>query len=67
MMNKGEKPHDKPYPVSAQYLHDITGSQTKQLWKFRQSLKAALDTLKAVGVLADWHIDEADKVHFVKA
>ncbi len=59
--------HDKPYSVSVQYLHDITGSQTKQLWKFRQSLKAALDTLKAVGVLADWHIDETDKVHFVKA
>ncbi len=67
MMNKGETLHYKPYPVSAQYLHDITGSQTKQLWKFRQSLKAALDTLKAVGVLADWHIDEADKAHFVKA
>ena len=31
------------------------------------SLKVALDALKSVGVLADWHIDEADKVHFVKA
>jgi hypothetical protein len=59
--------HDKPYPVTVQYLHDITGSQIKTLKRFRQSLKAALDELKSVGVLADWHIDEADKVHFVKA
>jgi hypothetical protein len=59
--------HDKPYPVTVQYLHDITGSQTKSLKRFRQSLKAALDELKAIGVLIDWHIDEADKVHFVKA
>ncbi len=59
--------HDKPYPVTVQYLHDITGSNTKSLKRFRQSLKAALDELKAIGVLIDWHIDEADKVHFVKA
>ncbi len=59
--------HDKPYPVTVQYLHDITGSQTKELKRFRQSLRTALDALKSVGVLADWHIDEADKVHFVKA
>ena len=59
--------HDKPYPVSVQYLHDITGSQTKLLKHFRASLKVALNALKAAGVLADWHIDEADRVHFVKA
>jgi len=59
--------HDKPYPVTVQYLHDITGSNTKSLKRFRQNLKAALDRLKDVGVLADWHIDSTDKVHFVKA
>jgi len=59
--------HDKPYPVTVQYLHDITGSSTKELYKFRQNLKAALDELKAVNVLADWRLDERDKVHFVKA
>jgi hypothetical protein len=59
--------HDDPHPVTVQYLRDITGSQTKQLWKFRQSLKAALNRLKEVGVLVDWHIHEDDKVHFVKA
>jgi hypothetical protein len=59
--------HDKPYPVTVQYLHDITGSNTKELRYFRYRLKAALDELKAIGFLIDWHIDEADKAHFVKA
>ena len=59
--------HNKPYPVTVQYLHDITGSGTKVLRDFRKNLKKALDELKAIGVLADWHIDEVDKVHFVKA
>ena len=59
--------HDDPHPVTVQYLRDITGSQTKQLWKFRQSLKAALNRLKEVGVLVEWHIHEDDKVYFVKA
>ena len=59
--------HEKPYPVTVQYLHDITGSNTKELRYFRYRLKAALDELKSIGVLTDWHIDEADKVHFVRA
>lgn len=59
--------HDKPFAVTVQYLRDITGSQTKNLKHFRQNLKVALNKLKDVGVLADWHIDAADKVHFVKA
>lgn len=59
--------HDKPFPVTVQYLHDITGSKTKELKRFRQSLKAALNRLRDVGVLANWHLDKHDKVHFVKA
>ncbi|MCP4936694.1 MAG: TrfA family protein, partial [bacterium] len=59
--------HDKPYPVTVQYLHDITGSNTKELKYFRRNLKAALNRLIEVGILADWRIDERDKVHFVKA
>jgi hypothetical protein len=59
--------HERPYPITVQYLHDITGSNTKQLWKFRQSLKGALNELVSVGVLDEWRIDETDKVHFVKA
>ena len=59
--------HERPYPVTVEYLHDITGSNTKDLRYFRKNLKAALDELVSVGVLPSWHIDERDKVHFVKA
>ena len=59
--------HKKPYPVTVQYLYDLTGSDTKELYKFRQNLKRALDKLKTVGVLEDWTLDSNDKVSFVKA
>lgn len=59
--------HDKPFAVTVQYLHDITGSQAKHLKHFRQNLKVALNKLKEMGVLTDWRIDDADKVHFIKA
>lgn len=59
--------HEKPYSVTVQYLYDITGSKTKHLKRFRQSLIVALNRLKDIGVLADWRIDERGKVHFVKA
>ena len=59
--------HDDPHPITVQYLHDITGSQAKELRYFRRRLKDALNKLKEVGVLVDWYIDEDDKVHFVKA
>ncbi len=59
--------HDKPHPVTVQYLHDITGSTAKQLKHFRANLKKALNRLKDEGVLVDWRLDERDKVHFVKA
>lgn len=58
--------HIKPYPVTVQYLHDITGSETKQLKHFRSNLKNALDELKAVGVIAAWHIDQDDKIYLEK-
>ena len=48
--------HDRPYPITVEYLHDITGSNTKNLKHFRARLKAALDELISVGVLADWHL-----------
>ena len=58
--------HEKPYPVTVKYLRDLTGSQIKQLWKFRQSLKSALQELKNAGVLSEWRINDADKVHIIK-
>lgn len=59
--------HDRPYPVTVQYLYELSGSDAKELKEFRRSLRNALKRLVEVGVLADWHIDEADKVHMSKA
>jgi len=38
--------HAAPFPVSVAYLHDKSGSQTTELWKFRQLLKTALQDLE---------------------
>ena len=54
--------HAKPYPVTVDFLRKQSGSNTAELWKFRQNLKAALEEIKAVGVIGDWSIDEGDKV-----
>ncbi len=59
--------HDRPYPVTVQYLKDLTGSQTKDLKAFRYNLKNALEAIKETGTISAWHINEADKVFITKA
>lgn len=57
--------HKKPYPVTVQYLYDLTGSDAKELKEFRRGLKLALHRLVSVGVLEDWSLDKTDKITFV--
>lgn len=59
--------HAKPYPVTVQYLKDLTGSKTKNLKVFRYNLKAALEAIKETGAIMAWHIDETDKVFITKS
>lgn len=59
--------HTKPYPVTVEYLRNLTGSKTKQLKLFRHGLKEALEAIKETGAITAWHIDEADKVYTTKA
>ncbi|MDD5272406.1 MAG: plasmid replication initiator TrfA [Methylovulum sp.] len=58
--------HTAPFPVSVEFLRDKSGSRTKELRKFRQSLKKALGDLIAISFLADWEIDKSDLVHVVR-
>ena len=58
--------HAKPYPVSVQYLRDLTGSETRELKHFRASLRVALDAVQETGAIASWRIDSRDKVHIAK-
>jgi hypothetical protein len=55
--------HSAPFPVSVAFLHKISGSQTKELRKFRQNLKIALEDVKEIGVIFSWRIDEKDLVY----
>jgi hypothetical protein len=55
--------HSKPYPVSVEFLWKLCGSKTKELRKFRQNLKIALDALVEIGFITSWRIDEKDLVH----
>jgi hypothetical protein len=53
--------HERPLPVTIQFLHDITGSNNSQLRDFKRSIKAALEGLVKIGFLANYKV-EGDKV-----
>ena len=48
--------HAAPYPLRVEYLHKLSGSQTKQVWKFKQNLTQALEELVTVGALQAFEI-----------
>ena len=48
--------HAAPYPLRVAYLHKLSGSQTKQLWKFKQNLTRALRDLGAMGAIKSFEI-----------
>ena len=54
--------HAAPHPLSVAYLHKLSGSQTKQLWKFKQNLTQALRYLEAAGAIRGCTIKD-DLVH----
>ncbi len=56
---------ENKYRYKVKTLHSLCGSSTKELWKFRQMLKVALEELKAVGCIEDWEIDPNDGVHVI--
>ena len=43
--------HAQPYPLKVASLMAWSGSRTKEVWTFKQNLKAALDELKGVGAI----------------
>jgi hypothetical protein len=58
--------HAKPYPYKVETLRELSNS-TAALKSFKQSLKKALDALKAVGAILSWSIDDCDLVHVVRS
>ena len=54
--------HAAPHPLSVAYLHKLSGSRTKQLWKFKQNLTQALRYLEAADAIRGFEIRD-DLVH----
>lgn len=49
--------HAEPYPLKLQSLMGWSGSKTKQVWKFKQNLKAALNELHDLGAITGYEFD----------
>lgn len=54
--------HAKPYPYKVETLRTLCGSQTGELFKFRQQLRKAFNELVSVGAIQGWNIDDDDLV-----
>jgi hypothetical protein len=48
--------HKQPYPVSLEFLSDLTGSRNKQKSDFKRQVKTALEGLAKIGFLKSWNI-----------
>jgi hypothetical protein len=55
--------HAAPFPVSVEYLHEKSGSQSKNMFHFRAKLRLALKDLEANKDIEAWTIDENDLLH----
>lgn len=58
--------HAKWYPHKVKTLKDLSGSETRQLKHFKQSLKTALDHLKKLKIINDFRIDEKNLVYLTR-
>jgi hypothetical protein len=49
--------HETPYPVSLEFLSDLTGSENKQKADFKRKIRTALEGLVKIGFLKSWSIE----------
>ena len=54
--------HAEPHALTVEYLHKLSGSQTKRLRKFKENLTQALRDLEAIGAIKAFEI-VGDLVH----
>ena len=50
--------HAEPHALTVEYLHKLSGSQTKQLRKFKQNLTQALQALEAANAIRGFTIQD---------
>lgn len=58
--------HAKWYPHKVETLRDYSGSETKEVRKFKQNLVKALDHLLSLDLIKGYRIDEKNLVHLEK-
>lgn len=58
--------HANWYPHKLETLRDLSGSETKELRRFKQSLKQALQHLKELKIINDFRIDSKNLVHVTR-
>ena len=50
--------HAAPHALTVEYMHKLSGSQTKRLRKFKENLTQALQALEAAGAIRDFTIQD---------
>lgn len=54
--------HAEPFPYKVETIKTLCGSTAKELKKFRQTLKSALNELTEIGAIQSWEINADDLV-----
>ena len=55
-----------PHRIGLDRLRALCGSETDELWKFRQQVRKAMQDLQAAGVVAAWRITPGDALEVVR-
>ncbi|HPF60371.1 MAG TPA: plasmid replication initiator TrfA [Candidatus Competibacteraceae bacterium] len=55
-----------PHRISLGRLRELCGSETSELWKFRQQVREAMDELLNAGVVARWSISANDALEVIR-
>ena len=56
----------KPHRLGLERLRELCGSETDELWKFRQQVRDAMQELQAAGVVTAWRITPGDALEVVR-
>ena len=62
------EPHSSrnPHRIGLERLRELCGSETGELWRFRQQVREAMPELQAAGVLTAWRITPGDALEVVR-
>ena len=56
----------EPHRIGLEKLRDLCGSETGELWKFRQQVREAMAELQKTNIVTRWKITSGDALEFVR-